>query len=316
MTATISLEGALHALAASSEITCGVSIIHVERGERLSLGGERRFPACSVFKVPVLVELYRRAAAGEIDLTSRHVLAQADKAIGSGVLQLLTPGLAPTLHDLALLMITISDNTAADILTRLLGPEHISATMAELGLRDTWVAYTCHDLLESAIGPSDRSDLPAERARAQRTRHIGPDARAFTTERNNNVISPDDLAQLFAWLVSGGPLARIGIGEPGRAAMLDILWRQQLNERLPRYLPPSVPFAHKTGTVGGALENHHDAGVITLDDGAHVALAVCTEAAAPSDPSTAARVALRRRMDDLVAEIGRLVYEHYTGAGG
>lgn len=314
MTTTSTLDSTLRDLIDSSEVEAGVSVIHVERDERTSIDGARRFPACSVFKVPVLVELYRRSAAGQIDLTSRHELAQADKSVGSGVLQLLAPGLRPTLHDLALLMITISDNTAADILTRRLGPERISATMAEIGLHDTWVAYTCRDLLTSALGPGDPADLPAQRARVQRERTIGADALAFTTRRDNNVISPDDMARLFAWLVTGGPLARIGLGASERTAMLDILWRQQLNERLPRFLPPSIAFAHKTGTVGGALENHHDAGVMTLDDGSHVAVAVCTEAPAPADPSTAARVTLRRRMDDLVAAIGRAAFDHFAAS--
>lgn len=41
--------------------------------------------------------------------------------------------------------------------------------------------------------------------------------------------------------------------------MLELLSRQQLNDRIPKYLPDSVKVAHKTGEIGGYK---HDAGIV------------------------------------------------------
>jgi beta-lactamase class A len=46
--------------------------------------------------------------------------------------------------------------------------------------------------------------------------------------------------------------------------MLDILKKQKLNDRIPRYLPDDVIVAHKTGELFGAK---HDAGIVFLKKG-------------------------------------------------
>jgi len=93
--------------------------------------------------------------------------------------------------------------------------------------------------------------------------------------------------------------------------MLAILLRQQLNDRLPRYLPGTLPVAHKTGSVSGAYEIHNDAGVLLLGEHNHVALTVFSQAAVPEGISVRDLATLRRRMDETIGEIALAVYEHY-----
>jgi beta-lactamase class A len=53
--------------------------------------------------------------------------------------------------------------------------------------------------------------------------------------------------------------------------MLEILLKQQLNDRLPRFLPAGTKVAHKTGTFSGV---RNDTGIIYAGEQSHVALTV------------------------------------------
>jgi len=312
MSETNALSGRLQALVDAAAVDASVAVLHVERDERLAIDGDVPWPACSVFKVPVLVEAFRQAAAGEFSLLNRWQLSDDDKATGSGVLQLLDAHLALTVHDLATLMIVISDNTAADILLRRLGPENVTRSMEMLGLRNTWVSVTCRELLATAFGEDDPRLAPAERARRRRERPAQADATAYHAGRDNDVTSANDMVDLFACLQTGDRMDRIGLGREECLPLLAILLRQQLNDRLPRYLPATLDFAHKTGSLGGAFEIHNDTGILTLENGDHIALAVFTRAASPASGDPRDLAALRHRMDDLISEAGRAVYDHYA----
>lgn len=315
MTATATLEAEFLRLAEAAEaegIEAGLAALHVERDERAVCGGDRQFASCSVFKVPVLVEAFRQAAAGEFSLLNRWQLSEDDKTVGSGVLQLLDAHLAPTVHDLLTLMIVISDNTAADILVRRLGAERITATMRELGLRNTWVSATCRRLFELIGLPRDHRLPPAERARLWKQHPSDPDAAAYHASPENDVTSANDMVNLFAAIQTGAGMERIGLGRAECEPMLAILLRQQLNDRLPRYLPGTLDFAHKTGSLSGPWAIHNDAGVLTLESGEHLAIAAFTRARVPEGAGPRELSALRRRLDDLIAETARAAYDHWT----
>jgi beta-lactamase class A len=315
MTAIAILQEQLEQLVTASGFAAGVAALHIERGERAAVRGDRRFPSCSVFKVPVLVELFRQAAHGALSLDDRWRLTQEEKTFGSGVLQLLDPELQPSVRDLATLMITISDNTATDMIVRRLGPERITATVEKLGLRNTWVSVTCRDLLESAFGRVDVALPPAERARLMRDNSARPDSPAYHTGPDNDVTSANDMVALFARVQRGiaHGIPEISFDAEACRTMLEILYRQQLNERLPRYLPPTLPFAHKTGSLGGAFEIHNDAGVLTLPDGGHLCLAAFVQTAVPDGCGGRELAALRRRMDDLISDAALAAYSFYAG---
>ena len=92
-------------------------------------------PTASVFKLPVLVEVFRQAVAGVLDLDERVTLRAEDVVMGSGILRDFGPGLQPSLRDLAMMMIIVSDNGATNLLLdRVGGPQRVNATMRALGL--------------------------------------------------------------------------------------------------------------------------------------------------------------------------------------
>ena len=85
-------------------------------GDQLLHRADDRFVAASTVKVPLMIELFRRVDAGEMSLEDRIPVRAADRAIGSGVLLHLHDGIVLTLEDLIYLMISISDNTATNML--------------------------------------------------------------------------------------------------------------------------------------------------------------------------------------------------------
>ena len=96
---------------------------------------DRVCDTASAAKTFALVHYSRPVDAGACDPGQRLTMTLDDRVLGSGVLRYLTPGIAPTLDDLAFLMIIVSDNVATDMLVRAVGgPGVVNETMAELGL--------------------------------------------------------------------------------------------------------------------------------------------------------------------------------------
>jgi beta-lactamase class A len=111
----------------------GIAARHLGTGEELGVNAEESFPTASSIKIPVLIELYRRAQVGELSLAERLRYTARDRTLGSGILGDLDDGLEPTLRDLAVLMMSISDNTATNMLIDRLGKEQINAAVQAAG---------------------------------------------------------------------------------------------------------------------------------------------------------------------------------------
>lgn len=79
--------------------------------------------------------------------------------------------------------------------------------------------------------------------------------------------------------------------------MISLLKRQELNDRIPKYLPKSIQVAHKTGELGGVK---HDAGIVFTPEGDYI-LVMMSESGAPQH---AAEVEARisEKIYNLVAE--------------
>src|SRR5215213_1978671 len=119
----------IHAAEQSGGIV-GVTLI-ASSGERFTHRSDRRFRAASTVKIPIMVELFRQIENGKQSLTTRYGLRDEDRAPGSGVLLHLHAGLELTLADLVYLMISISDNTATNVLIERVGMANVNRTMRD-----------------------------------------------------------------------------------------------------------------------------------------------------------------------------------------
>lgn len=282
----------------------GVALRHLESGAELMFDADSYFALASVFKVPVLVEALFQIHEGRLSLDERLTLHTADKNLPSGVLTFFEDGLTPTVRDLLTLMIIISDNTATDMMMKRLGKENITARMQAVGLAHIHVPLTVREIFESLLPNADPTQdlhkLELEEHRA------GPrkDSLAYRLTPENNVGTPREMNQLMRLIYEGSL--------PDRAAgdgALGILLQQQLNERLPRFLPAGTRVAHKTGTLSGV---RNDAGILYAGEEAHVALTVFTQwddQKVWDDPRAHWRSVVA--IDTAIGEIGRLAYDAY-----
>jgi beta-lactamase class A len=300
------VQGQIEAIAEAADAHAGVAMRHIERGDEININAGESFPMCSVLKIPVLVEAFRRIDAGEFALDDRWELSVAEKNLGSGVLTFFDDGLTPTLRDLLTLMIIISDNTATDMVINRLGKERIVATLRQLGLNHIHLPLTIRQIFESILPSADPTQNQYELEVAGAEFKPAPDAAGYSTGPDNNVSTPRDMTDLVEMIYTGHAGSRAACD-----GMLQVLLKQQLNDRLPRFLPKGTRVAHKTGTLSGF---RNDAGIIYLGDDNHVAVTVFTRwdaKAVKGDPA-----ADRQRQFDVDTAIGKMartIYDYYAG---
>ncbi len=242
----------------------GVALRHLETGEEIMIDADAYYPLASVVKIPILVEACHQMALGEFSPEDRWVLKTEDKNLPSGVLTFFEDGLTPTVRDILTLMIIISDNTATDIMIKRLGKPAINSRMETLGLTHTHVRMTVRELFEQILPNADPTQDLYELAIAEKKEGSRKDTLVYQLTPENNVATPRDLTELLCLIFAGKTPDR-----KWSEFALKILLLQQLNDRIPRFLPAGTRCAHKTGTIGGV---RNDSGIIYVGDNSHVAL--------------------------------------------
>ena len=281
----------------------GVGYKNLKSGEEFYLNGDVRFQAASVFKVPVLVELFNQLPEGAFSMDDMIKMNAEDVSLGSGILSALTPGVSLPLKDYALLMMIVSDNTATDYIVNLLGKAKINATIQGMGLTNTTVDYTCEELIRATW------NIPANVTRAEAVRMImsGESAinDAIFTDHSikNNWTSPWDITDIFSKIYH-----KEVVSPKACEDMMDIMGKCATNNRLPYLLPTMGADAvqkviHKTGTLS-KLTN--DAGIIVSDKQAYI-LSIFYNGcnASPEERDETPGVSFGER---LLAELSRDVY--------
>ncbi len=225
------------ARAERGETVLGVAVI-APTGERFGHNENRRFVAASTVKVPLMIELFRRIDAGERRLADTYRLRAEDRAPGSGVMLHLHEGMEFTFNDLVYLMISISDNTATNILIDEVGMEAVNATMRGLGMSGSGL-----------------------RRKMQ--------GRAAAAEKDENWATPNDYAKVIAALLDDEAASSASCG-----AMIAMLEKQQNERRIARYLPKDgrPRWGSKTGSVPGVC---NDVGFIMTRRGALILSIFC-----------------------------------------
>lgn len=237
----------------------GVAVKHLGTGETAVFNGGELFPTASVFKVPLIVELFRQSEEGKLSLDDKITLFERNKVPGSGILKELSEGLEITIRDLSRLMMILSDNTATDLLVGLVGKENVNATMRGLGLNKTVVIANCRDILFDLVGANDLSDdektlsVYLEKAKAGTNKGSW----SLGTEKND-VTTPEEMNKLLGLLVEGKAARQTSC-----EAILSTMDKCQTGEyRIPKYLPvDKVKMTRKTGSLPGI---RNDVGVITI----------------------------------------------------
>lgn len=277
------------------EGTIGIAVKHLQTGEEVLMEGDTLFPPASVFKLPLLVELYRQVEEGQIGLDQQIVMNEKDKVPGSGILRELSPGLEMKVRDYITLMMVLSDNTAADMLLSLVGIENVDRNFRRLGFEKTKVVASCGDMLYDLAGLGDLK--PEERSLKVYTerRKFNPSSRALGVE-DNDVTTPSEMMGLLELIFRGKALSRASCD-----AILETMKKCQTgSNRIPKHLPTEkVEMARKTGSLSGIV---NDVGIIYLrEKGEQYILCALTKGLAKSSEG-----------EEAIAKVSKIVYDHFT----
>lgn len=227
--------------AESSGGSVGVVIVAPD-GTRYEHNAPRRYRAASTVKIPLMVEIYRQIDRGERSLTDSYVVNDADRANGSGVMLHLHAGATLNLNDLIYLMISISDNTATNILIDYAGMEAVNQTMRELGMTD------------STLGRKMKG-RPAQ------------------GDEQENWATPTDYIAVLEAILDGRAASTDSC-----AAMVAMLEKQQSTRRISRFLPEGdgIRWGSKTGSVTGVT---NDVGFVSTPRGTLLLSIFCEDLA-------------------------------------
>jgi beta-lactamase class A len=130
------LEDAIRELLGEDDERHAVIIKDLSSGRGVAINAERLFYAASLFKLEVLFETFHQREQGLIDFGERYVASDYYAEFGLGphlIAQCEEVTVARTLEA----MMSVSDNVAAVMLQDRVGPRHINASMAALGLEVT-----------------------------------------------------------------------------------------------------------------------------------------------------------------------------------
>jgi beta-lactamase class A len=236
---------------------CWMQALDLDRGTELGYGEDAPVVLASVFKIPVLVELFRRFGEGRLDSATRIDVPVEGRSAGPTGLSVMADPIELSLRDLAYWMMSVSDNAATDILVRLLGTESINATLRELGLKATRVDGTCDDIYQTfSEDVPDEKDL--ERLRA---------ARAVDPERSLQAGTPREIVRLLAAIWRDEAASPEMCGEMRRILSLQA-WPHRLRTG---FTEPGVKVSAKTGTLPFW---RNEVGVVEDGDGGRYAVAV------------------------------------------
>jgi beta-lactamase class A len=298
------LKNQIEAITREVEGEVGVAAKHIETGEEIFVNGDTYFPMASVFKVPVFVEVMAQIKEGRFSLEDEVSIQKTDQHLGSGYLSDLdAPGIKLSIKNLINLMMMISDNSAADILLTKVGADNVNRRLRSYGLEKITVDRTCQHLIMDAIGMDYEKyeDLPLEDVvkGLRRERQENPEAFERATENFSRVIkdqsSPKSMNRLLELIFNKDIL-----DEESCDYIISVMLKCQTGDRrLKGDLPRYTQIAHKTGTIGGTVNN---TGIIYLPDNlGHVAVTVFTK-------DTKAET---QEIEDIIAQISRYIYDYF-----
>jgi beta-lactamase class A len=220
---------------ASGAETVAVAYDDLGNGKGLLINPDVSFHAASTMKVPVMMEIYRQAAAGILSLDQRIPVKNDFASIVDGSHYSLTPdsdsdqslytrvGQTETISELIRLMITVSSNLATNILIERVNPERVMDLMTKIGANNIRVLRGVED------GKAFQKGL-------------------------NNTTTARDLMIILRRIAD-----RRAVSAKASDAMIKIMLAQKFNEGIPAGLPRNARVSHKTGSI---TKINHDAAIV------------------------------------------------------
>ena len=174
---------------------------------------DERVPSASVIKLPIMLEAMEQVKAGTLDPGEIHILTDAEKTGGDGVLKTYSHRSRIAYRDLIRLMMVYSDNTATNIFINELGMDAINQRMRTIGLTKSQLNRVMMDTLATQQGREN-----------------------YVTAREMSKL----LTQIYRHEVATPALCE---------QMIAILKQNEDSATMPLLLPKGTVVAHKTGVL-------------------------------------------------------------------
>ena len=223
-TALQRLEASILRTTRSINATWGIYVKSLETSEEIAVDADRQMETMSTIKIPLMIEALEQIKAGTFKLTDKYTFDEKDTQPGTGTIQRLDYGAVMTVKDLITMMIIVSDNTATEVLFRMVGgPDAVNARMQALGLKTTRAMN-----VPSKWFPALRSAPTTEQFYREGKSPFG-----YSTAR--------EMGRLLE-MMERGTL----VDKPSSDLMLRIMRGQLYRTRIPRYVT-GYTIPHKTG---------------------------------------------------------------------
>ncbi len=231
------LQASIERITASVNATWGIYIKSIETGEEIAINADRQMDTMSVIKIPLMVEVFEQIKAGKFALADKYALAKGDVVSGTGILRSLDAGATITVKDLITLMNIVSDNTATDVLYRMVGgPEAVNRRMEALGLKNTRAPGPAQAWFDAINAAPNRDQFHRE------------------AKHPFGLSTPREIGSLLEQMERGTL-----VDKASSELMLQIMRGQLYRTRIPRYLS-GYRIPHKTGDFLPYIGN--DVGVL------------------------------------------------------
>lgn len=252
--------------------TFAMALHDLSNNETILLNESEKFHAASTMKTPVMIEIYKKAAAGAFSLTDSILVKNNFYSIVDSSQYQLNPdddselalykmvGTKRSIADLVYDMIIVSSNLATNLVIEFADAKATTQTMRDLGAKDIEVLRGVEDIKAYEKGLSNSTT-------------------AF------------DLMMIYTKLAKGEV-----VNPAASQAMMDILKDQKFNEIIPALLPKDVEVAHKTGVITGL---HHDSGIVFLPDGRAYVLVLLSKEMEDFEAGT-----------QMMARVSKMVYDY------
>jgi beta-lactamase class A len=226
---------------------------NLDTGATYTLAGDEPVRTASTIKLPIMIEVFSEASEGKLKLTEGITDTADEKVSGSGIMQDLSDGDVLPLRDVVTLMITLSDNTATNLILNRIGGNAVNARMAGLGLTNTRV-------MRKILGDGNKlkpkpSGITDEGAK--------PENKKWGIGRS----SPQEMVELLEKLYRGEL-----VNKQASAEMIEILKKQRDHNGIARDIKDAV-VANKSGALD-ALRS--DVGIVYTAHGA-IAMAITVD---------------------------------------
>jgi beta-lactamase class A len=218
------MQDSIRRIVQKTDAVVGLAILDLTDRRSFYMNADAVYPTASTIKIAVLGELYRQHVSGRgAKLDDLYTMDPKDIVGGEGVLGMLTPGVSKlTNRDLAALVVSLSDNSATNVLIERVGMDNVNAWLANLGLEQT------------------------------RLRRLMMDVNA-AREGRENTATPRELVTLLQALYEGRLL-----DEATTKELIDLLSAQKMSY-IGRLLPVDLKVANKPGNLDGV---RNDAGIV------------------------------------------------------